>query len=74
MSPRNSGLLVAAALIALSGCGKPPSRDPRTMTGIELRDEIARCARGGVEAAESPECKKVEDESFSRFLGKSGAK
>lgn len=60
-----------AALAGLSACGpKPTAADTQRMSAPELKAQVDRCGRGGMEAANDPSCKKASDENFRRFLEK----
>ena len=65
---------LAAALMALAGCGDAPAKaDPKSMTGQQLEAELQRCSKLGLKAREDDACRAAQQESNDRFLGKSKA-
>ena len=67
-------ILSAASFVAVllaAGCDRAsPVSETKSMSGGQLSAETQRCARGGAEAANDPNCRAVRDENFDRFLGK----
>lgn len=64
-------LAIGVALIALSACGKAAPKDPKTMSGAELAQELERCKGLGLKASDDEACKAAQKERFARFIGES---
>ena len=65
-------LALSAVALILSSCDRPASKpDPRTMKGPDLQSELRRCKELGLQAYEDTGCKRAQQESNDRFLGKS---
>ena len=65
-------LAVSTLALVLAGCDRPaPKPDPRTMKGVDLQTELRRCKELGLKAYDDADCKRAQQESNDRFLGKS---
>lgn len=65
-------MLATLALMSLSACERSTSKpSPKQMSGVDLSAELRRCKELGLKAYDDPSCKRAQQESNDRFLGKS---
>ena len=60
-----------SVIAALGACSpKPTAAETQQLSAPELKAQVDRCSRGGMDAANDPSCKQASDENFRRFLEK----
>lgn len=62
--------LTALAALAMAGCDQ--NRVGPAGAASSVPDLKVWCRSGGMDAAKDPRCKRLADDDFKKFLGKSG--
>lgn len=64
--------VAVAAALALGACNRAPASSPRSEQAAVSAADVERCSKGGMGAANDPDCKAASDQRFRQFLDGGG--